>query len=118
LKINGHQWYWSYEISFINFDCIINKENFSFRLLETFNHLILPIKRIIQLLISSEDVIHSWTIPSLGIKIDATPGRISQSILFINRPGILIGQCREICGANHSFMPILISANSIKKFLI
>lgn len=119
VKVIGHQWYWTYEINNLNnnFDSIINKENFYFRLLETYNHLILPIKCSIRFLISSEDVIHSWTIPSLGIKIDATPGRISQIITLINRPGILVGQCREICGANHSFIPIFISANSIKNFL-
>lgn len=118
IKINGHQWYWSYEILNlnVNFNSIINKEIYNFRLLETYNHLILPIKSSIRFLIRSEDVIHSWTVPSLGIKTDATPGRISQISSLINRCGILIGQCREICGINHSFMPILISANSIINF--
>jgi len=86
-------------------------------LLETFNHLIIPIQCSLRFLISSEDVIHSWTIPSLGIKIDATPGRINQIFSLINRSGILIGQCREICGTNHSSMPIFISAISIKNFI-
>ena len=119
IKIRGHQWYWSYEIINFNlkFDSILNKDFRFFRLLETFNHLIVPIKCSIRFLISSEDVIHSWTVPSLGIKIDATPGRISQISSFINRRGILVGQCREICGINHSFMPIFISANSINNFL-
>ena len=119
IKIVGHQWYWSYDLRNLNnnFDSIMNKEKFFFRLLETYNHLIIPIKCSIRFLISSEDVIHSWTIPSIGIKIDATPGRISQVITLINRPGILVGQCREICGANHSFIPIFISANSINNFL-
>lgn len=118
LKVNGHQWYWSYEFLNLNFDSILNKEKFNFRLLETYNHLILPIKCLIRILISSEDVIHSWTIPSLGLKIDAIPGRVSQIVTIINRPGILTGQCREICGSNHSFMPIIISAISINKFLL
>lgn len=117
LKIKGHQWYWRYEVINLEFDSILNKEIYNFRLLETFNHLILPIKCLIRVLISSEDVIHSWTIPSLGVKIDAIPGRISQIIFIINRPGLLTGQCREICGTNHSFMPIIISANSLNKFL-
>lgn len=118
-KINGHQWFWSYEIININikFDSIIKEENFSFRLIETFNQLIIPIKCIICLIITSEDVIHSWTIPSIGIKLDATPGRLSQSLIIILRPRIILGQCREICGVNHSFMPILISSISIKNFL-
>lgn len=120
IKTIGHQWYWSYEFIRINisFDSILNKEIFNFRLLETFNHLILPIKSLIRVILTSEDVIHSWAIPSIGIKIDATPGRISQIITIINRPGILIGQCREICGANHSFIPITISAININNFLI
>lgn len=117
LKIKGHQWYWTYELINLEFDSILNKEIYNFRLLETFNHLILPIKCLIRILISSEDVIHSWTIPSLGVKIDAIPGRISQIIFIINRPGLLTGQCREICGTNHSFIPIIISANSLNKFL-
>jgi len=119
-KVLGHQWYWTYEFNQIeiSFDSILNIENFFFRLLETFNHLILPRKCLIRILISSEDVIHSWTIPSLGVKIDATPGRISQVIIIINRPGILLGQCREICGTNHSFIPIIISCNSIKNFIL
>lgn len=117
LKVCGYQWYWRYEFINFKFDCIINKENISFRLIETFNHLIIPIKCIIRLLITSNDVIHSWTIPSLGIKIDAIPGRISQTVIIINRPRILSGQCREICGINHSFIPIIISANSLRNFI-
>lgn len=115
VKINGHQWYWSYNI--INFNLNIDsimRNNFSnFRLLETFNHLIIPINCSIRFIISSEDVIHSWTVPSIGIKVDAIPGRINQISSIINRPGVFLGQCREICGTNHSFIPIVISANSI-----
>lgn len=117
LKVKGHQWYWRYEFLNFRFDSIISKESTKFRLIETFNHLIIPIKCIIRLLITSNDVIHSWTIPSLGIKIDAIPGRISQRVFLVNRPSILTGQCREICGTNHSFIPIVISANSINRFI-
>ena len=117
LKINGHQWYWNYEFLKNNFDSIIIKEKENFRLLETFNHLVIPIKCLVRFLISSEDVIHSWAIPSIGIKIDAIPGRISQITILVNRPTILSGQCREICGINHSFIPIIISASSIKNFI-
>lgn len=119
IKIIGHQWYWRYEILNFNlkFDSILDKECSFFRLLQTFNHLIIPIKCSIRFLISSEDVIHSWTVPSLGVKIDAAPGRINQVSSLINRRGILVGQCREICGINHSFIPIFISANSINNFM-
>lgn len=118
IKVFGHQWYWSYEIINNNheIDCFIKNESFNFRLLETFNHLILPVKCIVRFLVSSDDVIHSWALPSLGIKIDAVPGRISQNLSIINRPGVIIGQCREICGSNHSFIPIFISATSLKNF--
>jgi len=68
-------------------------------------------------LISSDDVIHSWTIPRLAIKIDAIPGRINQINLFINRPGIYFGQCSEICGINHRFMPIQIESINLNKFI-
>uniref|UniRef100_Q9GCK0 Cytochrome c oxidase subunit 2 n=2 Tax=Byasa alcinous TaxID=85299 RepID=Q9GCK0_BYAAL len=124
LKSIGHQWYWSYEYSDFNnieFDSyMINyeKENLNnFRLLDVDNRIILPMNNQIRILITATDVIHSWTIPSLGIKIDANPGRLNQGNLFINRPGIFFGQCSEICGANHSFMPIVIESINIKNFI-
>lgn len=80
------------------------------------NRIIIPINIIIRLIVSSFDVIHSWTIPSLGIKIDATPGRINQINLFCYRPGIYYGQCSEICGINHSFIPIVIESTSLNNF--
>lgn len=124
IKIIGHQWYWSYEYSdyslltetssALNFDSyMINTNELtrgSFRLLEVDNRLVLPIKTHIRLLVTSSDVIHSWTIPSFGIKIDATPGRLSQASLFIKRDGLYYGQCSEICGINHGFMPIAVKA--------
>lgn len=119
IKSIGHQWYWSYEypdLNNIEFDSFIVESN-NIRLLDTSNHLILPINTTIRILISSEDVIHSWTVPSLGVKVDALPGRINQIITKINRVGIYVGQCREICGANHRFMPITISAITINKFI-
>jgi heme/copper-type cytochrome/quinol oxidase subunit 2 len=86
------------------------------RLLETSNHLVIPIKTPTQILITSKDVIHSWTIPSLGVKVDSVPGRINQTLVMINRPGLIIGQCSEICGAGHSFIPISLEAPSIINF--
>nr|YP_009479240.1 cytochrome c oxidase subunit II [Cryptocercus meridianus]AVT43908.1 cytochrome c oxidase subunit II [Cryptocercus meridianus] len=115
LKTIGHQWYWSYEYSDFNkieFDSYMipqpdNKIN-EFRLLDVDNRATLPLNSFIRMIITAEDVLHSWTIPSLGIKADATPGRLNQTSFLINRPGVFYGQCSEICGANHSFMPIVI----------
>nr|BAI94482.1 cytochrome oxidase subunit II [Apaturopsis cleochares] len=121
LKSIGHQWYWSYEYSDfynIEFDSyMINSFNNmnNFRLLDVDNRIILPINNQIRVLITATDVIHSWTIPSLGVKVDANPGRLNQTSFFINRPGLFFGQCSEICGANHSFMPIGIESIPVKK---
>nr|YP_010988767.1 cytochrome c oxidase subunit II [Paranaspides williamsi]WOR81137.1 cytochrome c oxidase subunit II [Paranaspides williamsi] len=124
LKTIGHQWYWSYEYSDfldLEFDAYMipsNEMNLSnFRLLDVDNRTILPINTQIRVLISAADVIHSWTVPSLGVKADAVPGRLNQVSFFINRPGIFFGQCSEICGANHSFMPIVIEALPSDNFL-
>nr|ANJ70410.1 cytochrome c oxidase subunit 2 [Haliplus immaculatus] len=117
LKSIGHQWYWSYEYSdfkILEFDSymipINEMKNTNFRLLDVDNHIILPFNSQIRILVTATDVLHSWTIPSLGIKIDATPGRLNQTNFFINRPGLFYGQCSEICGTNHSFMPIVIES--------
>nr|YP_009182729.1 cytochrome c oxidase subunit II [Heteropterus morpheus]AHH34380.1 cytochrome c oxidase subunit II [Heteropterus morpheus] len=122
LKSIGHQWYWSYEYSdFLNveFDSYMIQptEKNNFRLLDVDNRIILPMNNQIRILVTATDVIHSWTIPSLGVKIDANPGRLNQTNFFINRPGIYYGQCSEICGANHSFMPIMIESISILNFI-
>lgn len=123
LKTIGHQWYWKYEYSNfnLNFDSyIINKDElkiFIIRLLDVDNRVILPYNYIIRVIVSAADVIHSWTIPSIGIKVDATPGRINQLNFIINRSRIFFGQCSEICGANHSFIPISIERISLKYFL-
>lgn len=123
IKVLGHQWYWSYEYSDFNkeFDSFIIPEREiikkTFRLLDTDNNLVLPINTNIKYLISSIDVIHSWTIPSLGLKIDAIPGRLNQSFSVSRRPGIFYGQCSEICGANHRFIPISLELTSISNFI-
>nr|YP_010274854.1 cytochrome c oxidase subunit II [Mooreana trichoneura]UJV31551.1 cytochrome c oxidase subunit II [Mooreana trichoneura] len=122
LKSIGHQWYWSYEysdfknIEFDSYMLQLNEKN-NFRLLDVDNRIILPMNNQIRILITATDVIHSWTIPSLGVKVDANPGRLNQTNFYINRPGIFFGQCSEICGANHSFMPIVIESISIKNFI-
>nr|UFZ13075.1 cytochrome c oxidase subunit II [Protohermes similis] len=123
-KAIGHQWYWSYEYSdFLNteFDSYMIPMNemteSNFRLLDVDNRIVLPMLSQIRVLVTATDVLHSWTIPALGVKIDATPGRLNQTSFFINRPGLFYGQCSEICGANHSFMPIVIESVSTNSFI-
>nr|YP_009040586.1 cytochrome c oxidase subunit II [Dastarcus helophoroides]AHG24980.1 cytochrome c oxidase subunit II [Dastarcus helophoroides] len=124
IKTLGHQWYWSYEYSDyknLEFDSYMipmsEMKLWNFRLLDVDNRIILPFKSQIRMLISSSDVIHSWTTPSLGVKIDATPGRLNQISFSASRTGMFYGQCSEICGANHSFMPIVIESISPKYFI-
>nr|YP_010045994.1 cytochrome c oxidase subunit II [Dermanyssus gallinae]QPG86040.1 cytochrome c oxidase subunit 2 [Dermanyssus gallinae] len=123
LKIIGHQWYWSYEIKNFNlsYDCFMipNSELTlnNFRLLDTDNNVILPFNMNNRILCTSADVIHAWTIPTLGVKMDAIPGRLNQALIFSKRPGLFFGQCSEICGVNHSFMPITMEMTSVKNFL-
>nr|QDH12211.1 cytochrome c oxidase subunit II [Forcipomyia makanensis] len=124
LKSIGHQWYWSYEYSDfknIEFDSYMiptmDLEESGFRLLDVDNRVILPTNSQIRVIVTAADVLHSWTIPSLGAKIDATPGRLNQTNLFINRSGLYLGQCSEICGANHSFMPIILEGIPTNQFI-
>jgi cytochrome c oxidase subunit 2 len=123
LKTIGHQWYWSYEYSDlleVEFDSYIlpSEEigNLQFRLLDVDNRTVIPLKTQIRCLITAADVLHAWTVPSLGVKADAVPGRLNQVSFLINRPGLLIGQCSEICGANHSFIPIIIESVNTRRF--
>lgn len=124
LKSIGHQWYWSYEYSDfikVEFDSYIipthELETNGFRLLDVDNRVVLPINSQIRVLVTATDVIHSWAVPALGVKIDGTPGRLNQSNFIINRPGLFFGQCSEICGANHSFIPIVIESIPINYFI-
>ena len=131
VKIIGHQWFWSYEISdfdkvmtcngsdkTLKYTCyLLTGEEFYkknnagfFRLLETNKRLVLPSNTHLRLLVTSVDVLHSWTIPSFGVKVDACPGRLNQLNMFLKRVGIFFGQCSEICGVNHGFMPIVIAS--------
>jgi cytochrome c oxidase subunit 1 len=131
LKIIGHQWYWSYEYSdfvddnvdeAIMFDSyMVAEEDLSFgafRLLEVDNRIHLPIETSIRLLITSSDVLHSWAIPSFGVKMDACPGRLNQVALYITRSGVFYGQCSELCGVNHAFMPIVVAASDFNTLVI
>lgn len=129
VKVVGHQWYWSYE--FLDPKFVLNEHfkedidleecSFSFdsymvaeedledatnRLLEVDNKLYLPVEVNVRVLITSGDVLHSWAVPALGVKLDACPGRLNQTSLYIKHVGTFFGQCSEICGVNHGFMPI------------
>lgn len=125
LKVVGHQWYWSYEYSDyapaqISFDSYMIPDSDlklgEFRLLEVDNRVVVPAETHIRVIVTAADVLHSWAIPSLGIKIDAIPGRLNQTSFIAGREGVFYGQCSEICGANHSFMPIVIEAVSIGEY--
>nr|YP_010954825.1 cytochrome c oxidase subunit II [Hemisodorcus rubrofemoratus]AFQ62324.1 cytochrome c oxidase subunit II [Cheironitis sp. MJTNT-2012]WMW30210.1 cytochrome c oxidase subunit II [Hemisodorcus rubrofemoratus] len=119
MKSIGHQWYWSYEYTDfknIEFDSYMipasDLKKSNFRLLDVDNRAVLPYNSQIRLMVTAADVLHSWTIPALSVKIDATPGRLNQVSFLLNRTGLFFGQCSEICGANHSFMPIVIESIS------
>jgi len=124
IKAVGHQWYWSYEYSDfknIEFDSYIipseDMKPYNFRLLDVDNRTTIPFNSQVRILITSADVIHSWTIPRMGVKIDATPGRLNQVRFLTNRTGLFYGQCSEICGANHRFIPIVLERISPKQFI-
>lgn len=130
LKIMGHQWYWSYEWNFIYLDTyILEFEADSYmlptsdlmlgdsRLLEVDNVVLLPIGTYIRANITSADVLHCWAVPSLGIKVDAVPQRINSGIIYLQRTGMFFGQCSEICGVNHGFMPIKVIGVSVLDYL-
>ena len=129
IKTIGHQWYWTYEYSDYNqsdeqslaFDSyMIPEEDLELgqlRLLETDNRLIVPANTHVRMIITSADVLHSWAVPALGIKCDAVPGRLNQSSVFIKREGVFYGQCSELCGVNHGFMPIVVEAVSLDDYV-
>jgi cytochrome c oxidase subunit 2 len=131
LKVIGHQWYWSYEYSDyamlyndgkgLMFDSYMVSTNDlmpgALRLLEVDNRVVLPTNTHIRLLVTAADVLHSWAIPSFGIKVDACPGRLTQASLFIKREGLFFGQCSEICGVNHGFMPIAVKTLAADDFV-
>jgi len=126
VKVIGHQWYWSYETTDmisskdINFDSYMLLEadlpRGALRLLEVDNRLVLPIRTNTRVIITAADVLHSWAIPALGVKMDAVPGRLNQVSLYLNRGGTFYGQCSELCGINHSFMPIVVDAVTLEQY--
>lgn len=125
IKCVGHQWYWRYEYSDfldVEFDSYMvatrDLEEGDFRLLEVDNRVVVPKGLGVRILVRSEDVIHSWTVPSLGVKLDAIPGRLNQLRFYIIYPGVFYGQCSEICGANHSFIPICVERVDLNSFIV
>jgi len=130
IKVVGHQWYWSYEYSdfitdsgeSIDFDSYMIPESDlelgQFRLLDVDNKLIIPVDCHIRLIVTGADVIHSFAVPSLGLKLDCVPGRLNQVSFLAERAGTFYGQCSEICGVWHGFMPIVVEAVSSPDFLV
>nr|BAH10489.1 cytochrome c oxidase subunit II [Rudarius ercodes] len=123
VKAVGHQWYWSYEYTdyeALGFDSyMIPTQDLSpgqFRLLEADHRMVVPVESPVRVLVTAEDVLHSWAVPALGVKMDAVPGRLNQTAFITSRPGVFYGQCSEICGANHSFMPIVVEAVPLEHF--
>jgi cytochrome c oxidase subunit 2 len=123
LKAIGHQWYWSYEYpdhGDIAFDAVMKEEaeleEGEPRLLATDTAVVLPVGTDIRILTTADDVIHAFALPALGVKMDAVPGRINETWVHINTPGTYYGQCSELCGTNHGFMPIMVKAVSKEEF--
>jgi cytochrome c oxidase subunit 2 len=111
LSVTGHQWYWSYSFPDlkVSFDSNIDEDKQP-RLLGVDNPLVLPVGAKVRVLLTAEDVVHSWAVPALGVKTDAIPGRQNETWFSIDRPGTYYGQCSQLCGINHGFMPIEIQA--------
>ena len=125
LKVTGHQWYWSYEYpdnGGFTFDSVLvdedDLEEGQTRLLTVDEEVVLPIDTDIRILLASDDVIHNWAVPSFGIKIDTVPGRTNETWVRINREGVYKGQCSELCGVNHGFMPISVTAVSKEAYKV
>jgi cytochrome c oxidase subunit 2 len=129
IKVVGHQWYWSYEYSdYINesgesieFDSYMIPESDlelgQFRLLDVDNKVVVPVDTHIRLIVTGADVIHSFAVPSLGLKVDSVPGRLNQASILTERTGTFYGQCSEICGVYHGFMPIAVESVSVQDYL-
>lgn len=131
VKAVGHQWYWEYQYAvgtkalrevFFRFESYLKADDDlqlgQLRLLATDTTALLPWATRIRLLTTSADVIHSWALPAAGVKMDAIPGRLNQVSLFFNRPGVFHGQCSELCGVNHGFMPVTVKALSVERFRV
>jgi cytochrome c oxidase subunit 2 len=123
LKVVGHQWYWSYEYpdhDRITFDSYMIQDKDlkpgQKRLLEVDNRVVIPEKTIVRIQVTGGDVIHSFAVPAFGIKIDAVPGRVNETWVKVDKPGVYYGQCSELCGSQHAFMPIAVQVVSKEEF--
>jgi cytochrome c oxidase subunit II len=122
VKAVGHQWYWSYEFpdSKVAFDSqVIDDDSLKpgqIRLLDVDNRLVLPVNTNVRVLVTSDDVMHAWVVPALGLQINAVPGRLNEIWVNIERAGVYYGQCTQLCGVNHGFMPIAVEAVSQDAF--
>jgi len=123
LKAIGHQWYWSYEYpdhDDLTFDSLMIEDDElqegDPRLLATDTRVVLPVDTNIRLLITADDVLHAWAIPAFGVKMDAVPGRLNETWVRVNKEGVYYGQCSELCGVNHGFMPIAVEVVSKEAF--
>lgn len=129
IKVDGHQWYWSYEYcdylsesgEALEFDSYMvpesDLEEGQLRLLDVDSRVVVPVDTHIRFIVTGADVIHDFAVPALGLKIDAVPGRLNQTSVLIQREGVFYGQCSEICGVGHGFMPVVIEAVSLEKYL-
>lgn len=135
LKVIAHQWYWSYEYSDFTHSLMSNKEAFAceydsfmvhtedlekahqLRLLQVDNLVSIVVDSPIRVLVTSADVLHSWAVPAFGVKMDCICGRLNQFFLYANKPGVFYGQCSELCGENHGFMPIMVQVISIPFYI-
>src|SRR5918996_6021104 len=123
IKAIGHQWYWSYEYpdnGNFAYDAYMvaeaDLEPGQLRLLTTDNRIVLPVDTTVRVLVTATDVLHAWAVPAFGVKIDAVPGRINETWLRVEEPGTYYGQCSELCGDYHGFMPIMVEAASKDQF--
>ena len=123
IKVTGHQWYWSYsypDVGGFGFDSLLVEDadlkQGQRRLLSVDNEVVVPVNKVVHLLVTSDDVIHNWAMPSFGLKMDAVPGRNHLTWFRANEPGIYYGQCSELCGARHAFMPIAVRVVSEQEF--
>ena len=122
IKAIGYQWYWGYEYPDQNiaFDAnMIETKNLKPnqpRLLETDNHVVVPVNKVVKVLITANDVLHAWAVPSFGVKRDAVPGRINETWFKAEKEGVYYGQCSELCGSRHAFMPITVRVVSDKQY--
>ena len=124
VKVIGHQWYWEYEYpdhgdfyfeSYMVQDADLQEGDL--RLLTVDNPLVIPANKNIQILITAGDVLHSWAVPSMGLKTDAVPGRLNETWVNVKEPGIYRGQCSEICGTGHGFMPVVVKVLPESEFI-